>query len=51
MGREVAVTWLENLKTEIRIGTHRLIADEPVDKGGDDAGPTPVDLVLAALGA
>jgi putative redox protein len=51
MGREVAVTWLDNLKTDIRIGAHRLVADEPVDKGGDDAGPTPVDLVLAALGA
>ena len=24
---------------------------DAVDKGGDDAGPTPVDLVLAALGA
>ena len=51
MAREVAVTWLESLKTEIRIGRHRLVADEPADKGGDDAGPTPVDLVLAALGA
>ncbi len=51
MGREVAVTWLGDFKTEVRIGPHRLVADEPVDKGGDDAGPTPVDLVLAALGA
>ena len=51
MAREVAVTWLEHLKTEVRIGPHRLVTDEPADKGGDDAGPTPVDLVLAALGA
>ena len=51
MAREVAVTWLESLKTEIRLAPPRLVAAEPVDKGGDDAGPTPVDLVLAALGA
>jgi putative redox protein len=51
MAREVAVSWLGEMKTEVRIGPHRLVADEPVDRGGDDAGPTPVDLVLAALGA
>ena len=51
MGREVAVTWLENLKTEVRVGKHAVIADEPEDKGGDDAGPTPVDYVLVALGS
>jgi putative redox protein len=32
----------------IRAGRHRLVADEPV---GDDTGPTPYDLLLAALGA
>jgi putative redox protein len=35
---------------EITVGTHRLIADEPRPVG-DDAGPTPYDLVLAGLGA
>lgn len=28
-----------------------LIADEPLDVGGDDAGVTPVELVLAGLGS
>lgn len=32
------------------IGPHRLTADEPVDKGGRDTGPTPYDLLAAALG-
>lgn len=36
---------------QIAIGPHRLIADEPVDAGGTDSGPTPYDLLLAGLGA
>jgi uncharacterized OsmC-like protein len=39
------------LRQQITAGSHRVIADEPVSAGGTDAGPTPYDLVLAALGA
>jgi putative redox protein len=35
---------------QITAGHHRLLADEP-QPIGDDAGPTPYDLLLAALGA
>ena len=35
---------------EITVGHHRLLSDEPRPIG-DDAGPTPYDLVLAGLGA
>jgi putative redox protein len=35
---------------QITAGKHRLVADEPRPIG-DDAGPTPYDLLLAALGA
>lgn len=35
----------------ITAGQHRLRADEPVAAGGTDTGPTPYDLLLAALGA
>ena len=35
----------------ITIGPHTLVADEPIDVGGMDSGPTPYDLLLAGLGA
>ena len=31
--------------------SHRLLADEPVDFGGSDSGPTPYELLVGALGA
>lgn len=35
----------------VEIGQHRLIADEPVNVGGNDAGPAPFDFLMAGLGA
>jgi putative redox protein len=34
----------------VTAGPHRFLADEPVDKGGDDRGPMPTDYILTALG-
>ena len=51
MAREVSAAWLGGLKAEMRVGSHRVISDEPADHGGDDSGPTPVDYVLVALTA
>lgn len=49
---DVVVTSLSNLKNEVRYGdNHILITDEPLEAGGEDAGPDPYTLLLAALGS
>jgi putative redox protein len=39
----------EGYRHDVRVRSHTLTADEPVDKGGDDAGPSPQELLAAAL--
>jgi putative redox protein len=39
----------EGLEHEVELRQHRLIVDEPQDRGGGDAGPTPTELLAAAL--
>lgn len=49
---EVIVTSKGNLQTEVRYGAgHSFTTDEPVAAGGEDAGPDPYTLILAALGS
>ena len=47
----VTVKYINNLQLGIVAGGHKLIADEPKEKGGDDLGPTPEEYLLAALGS
>ena len=37
------------LKQEVEIRDHRITADEPPDLGGEDAGPSPQELLAASL--
>lgn len=49
---EVIVTSQANLRNEVRYGAdHTFTTDEPVAAGGEDAGPDPYTLLLAALGS
>lgn len=40
----------ENYLTTVEYGKHTIVADEPQDLGGKDAGPAPKALLLGALG-
>jgi len=39
-----------SFRQEITAGTHQLVADEPTNVGGGDAGPDPYDYLLSSLG-
>jgi putative redox protein len=39
----------EKYTHDIKMGDHRLVADEPTDQGGRDEGPSPQELLAASL--
>jgi len=46
----VSTRWLENMSFESEINGHKLIIDAKEEVGGQDRGPRPKPLMLAALG-
>ena len=40
---------MQNFRHDVDIRKHRLVADEPVDAGGGDDGPSPQELLAASL--
>lgn len=51
MGQVVVHGSTAGFAQEIIAGSHLLTADEPVEAGGTDSGPSPYDLLLSALGS
>lgn len=49
--RIVVETGTDGYRTEISANGHAFVADEPLSVGGTNTGPTPYDLLVAALGA
>lgn len=47
----VIVRSAASFRCEVEAGRHQFITDEPVSAGGSDEGPTPYDLLSAALGS
>ncbi|MCB9450929.1 MAG: OsmC family protein [Anaerolineaceae bacterium] len=47
----VSVTLRDSLQATIQCGHHTWLADEPLDSGGTDTGPTPMQTLLGALGS
>ncbi len=50
-GEVVVRAGAQGFRVDVRAGGHTLVADEPEKAGGTDAGPSPYDLLAAALGA
>ena len=47
--RSVVARRRQGYEHELEIRGHRLVADEPEDSGGTDAGPRPTELLAASL--
>jgi putative redox protein len=49
MSHKVDTSWKKNMQFESNVGGHKLVMDASPDAGGEDAGPRPKQLMLAAL--
>jgi putative redox protein len=45
----VTARLIQNYQVDVKAGNHQFLIDEPLDKGGDDLGPNPYDMLLGAL--
>jgi putative redox protein len=48
---EVKIKQIDRFRFNVQARNHSVICDQPQENGGDDAGMTPPELLLASLGA
>jgi putative redox protein len=48
---QITARSLQNLQVEIQAGSHQLLADETINDGGEDLGPSPYAVLLSSLAA
>jgi len=48
---KVKVTHLDQVRFSIQSRSHTILCDQPADNGGEDAGMTPPEFLLASLGS
>lgn len=48
---EVKIKQIDKFKFAVQARSHLVICDQPTDNGGEDAGMTPPEFMLASLGA
>lgn len=48
---EVTIKHIDRVKFSVQSRSHTIVCDQPADNGGDDAGMTPPELLLASLGS
>ena len=48
--KQVVTRTMDRYTTEVMTDEHALLADEPLEVGGDDLGPSPYELLSASLG-
>ncbi|MFD1770044.1 OsmC family protein [Sphingobacterium suaedae] len=51
MARDITVKiGKDHYKTEIQVEQHNILADEPIDVGGTDLGPSPTEFLMSSVG-
>jgi uncharacterized OsmC-like protein len=48
---EVKITHLDQVRFAVQSRSHTIICDQPAENGGEDAGMTPPEFLLASLGS
>src|SRR6184192_4911650 len=46
---KASVTRSGTLRQTVQVREHQFVVDEPTDQGGDDSGPSPLELLAASL--